>query len=91
MASRVEQFTALVAGQSDNALFRFSLAQALTAEGRVAEAIPHFEKCVASRADWMMPRVLLGKLLLQLGRTSVSLRGLRDGLHCRARFWTIFR
>lgn len=70
MASRAEQFTALVAGQPDNALFRFSLAQALVGEGRAAEAIPHFEKCVASRADWMMPRILLGKLLLQLGRTA---------------------
>ena len=39
MASRVEQFTALVAGQPDNALFRFSLAQSLVGEGRTAEAI----------------------------------------------------
>lgn len=68
MASRVEQFGALVRGQPSNALFRFSLAQALETEGRTAEAVPHLEQCVASRADWMMPRILLGKAFLKLGR-----------------------
>ena len=68
MPSRSEQFAALVARQPDNELFRFSLAQALAAEGRATDAIPHFEACVAKKADWMMPRILLGKLLLQLGR-----------------------
>jgi len=70
MASRSEQFAALVREQPGNALFRFSLAQALVQEGRPAEAIPHFEACVASRADWMMPRILLGKILLQTGQTA---------------------
>ena len=69
MASRTEQFEALVRAQPGNALFRFSLAQALAGEGRLAEAVPQYEACVASRADWMMPRILLGKTLLQLGRT----------------------
>lgn len=68
MASRAEQFQALVTRQPQNALFRFSLAQALLAEGHAAESVPHFEFCVASKADWMMPRILLGKVLLQLGR-----------------------
>jgi predicted Zn-dependent protease len=66
--ARSEHFQSLVAGQPDNELFRFSLAQALVAEGRGAEAVPHYERCVAKKADWMMPRILLGKLLLQLGR-----------------------
>lgn len=68
MASRVEQFQALADGQPENELFRFSLAQALVAENRSEEACAHFEFCVAKRADWMMPRILLGKLRLQLGR-----------------------
>jgi predicted Zn-dependent protease len=67
MAARSEHFQALVDCQPGNELFRFSLAQALVAEGRGAEARPHYEFCVAQRADWMMPRILLGKLLLQLG------------------------
>ncbi|MBL9189226.1 MAG: tetratricopeptide repeat protein [Opitutaceae bacterium] len=68
MASRVEQFQALVAQQPDNELFRFSLAQALAAAGRGEEALPHFAACVEKKADWMMARILLGKLLMQLGR-----------------------
>lgn len=68
MPSRVEQFQALAAQHPGNEMFRFSLAQALVAEGRAEEAVPHFEFCVAKKADWMMARILLGKLLLQLGQ-----------------------
>lgn len=68
MASRTEQFQSLVAREPDNELFRFSLAQALVAEGRGVEAQPHFEYCIAKKADWMMPRILLGKFLIFSGR-----------------------
>jgi hypothetical protein len=68
MPSRTEQFQALVTRQPDNELFRFSLAQALVADSRGAEAVPHYEYCAAKKSDWMMPRILLGKLFLQLGR-----------------------
>ena len=80
MASRVEQFQGLVAQQPENALFRFSLAQALVDEARGVEAIPHFEFCVASKADWMMPRILLGKLLLHSGRRNEAIPLLTDAL-----------
>jgi predicted Zn-dependent protease len=80
MASRTEQFQALVTSQPQNPLFRFSLAQALAADGRPADAIPHFEFCVASRADWMMPRILLGKMLLQTGRPEAAKPLLSDAL-----------
>jgi Flp pilus assembly protein TadD len=66
--SRVAQFQSLVERQPDNELFRFSLAQALVADGRVAEAVPHFTSCAAKKSDWMMPRILLGKALIALGR-----------------------
>lgn len=68
MPGRSEHFQALVKKQPDNELFRFSLAQALAAEGRAEDAVPHYTFCVQKKADWMMPRILLGKLLLQLGR-----------------------
>lgn len=80
MATRTEQFEALVARDPANPLFRFSLAQALVAEGRNEAAVPHYEICVASRADWMMPRILLGKLLLQLGRREAARPLLEDAL-----------
>ena len=70
MPSRTEQFHVLVSQQPDNELFRFSLAQALVADGRATDAIPHYEFCVAKKTDWMMPRILLGKLLLSLGRAA---------------------
>ena len=70
MGTRTEQFQLLVTRDPGNPMFRFSLAQALLAEGRGAEAVAHFEFCVQARADWMMPRILLGKLLLQLNRRS---------------------
>ena len=80
MASRADHFQALVAQQPQNPLFRFSLAQALVSEARPIEAIPHFAFCVASKADWMMPRILLGKVLLQLGRTAEAKPLLTDAL-----------
>jgi len=80
MASRTEQFQALVTSQPSNPLFRFSLAQALVNEARLREAVPHLEFCAASRADWMMPRILLGKLLLQLGRPAEARPLLIDAL-----------
>ena len=64
MSDRVAQFQSLVSTKPDNELFRFSLAQALVDVNREAEAIPHLEFCVAQKADWMMPRIMLGKVLL---------------------------
>ena len=66
--SRSAQFAALVASQPDNELFRFSLAQALLAENRPADALEHLQFCAGKKTDWMMPRILLGKALLGLGR-----------------------
>lgn len=62
-----EIFLPKVDAQPDNRLFRFSLSQALYDEGSIAESIPHLQKCVDLQADWMLPRILLGKALLQNG------------------------
>lgn len=80
MADRIAQFTALVAQQPGNALFRFSLAQALDAAERRAEAIEQYRLCCASRADWMMPRILLGKLLLRSGDSTAAKPVLEEAL-----------
>ncbi len=66
--SRSEHFTSLVARQPDNELFRFSLAQALLNENRPADALGHLQVCAGKKAEWMMPRILLGRTLLALGR-----------------------
>jgi predicted Zn-dependent protease len=67
-AARVERFSALLAQQPDNLMFRFSLAQALEAAGDREAAVGHYEICVEGRSDWMLPRILLGKLHLAAGR-----------------------
>ncbi|RXK56297.1 molecular chaperone DnaJ [Oleiharenicola lentus] len=78
--SRSQQFAALVAKQPDNELFRFSLAQALLAENRAAEAVEHLESCARKKADWMMPRILLGKALVGLNRRTAAKPWLEDAL-----------
>jgi predicted Zn-dependent protease len=80
MPARSVHFAALVARQPENELFLFSLAQALAEESRGAEAVPHFEYCVRKKTGWMMPRILLGKLLLQLGRRAEGKPVLEDAL-----------
>jgi len=72
MTDRVGQFQALVTSQPQNELFRFSLAQALLTAAREAEAIPHLEFCVQKKADWMLPRILLGKALLKSGQPALA-------------------
>jgi hypothetical protein len=42
--------------------------------------VPHFEFCTAKKADWMMARILLGKLLLQLGRRAAAKPVLENAL-----------
>ncbi|HEY8995923.1 MAG TPA: molecular chaperone DnaJ [Lacunisphaera sp.] len=73
-------FARLVAQQPENELFRFSLAQALLAENRPAEAIEHLVKCCGKKSDWMMPRILLGKALLGLDRRDEAKPWLEDAL-----------
>ncbi len=66
-APRSALFAARVAEQPGNPLFRFSLGQALALENRPADAIPHLRLAADSRADWMTPRILLGKALANTG------------------------
>jgi predicted Zn-dependent protease len=80
MASRIEHFETLVAAQPANELFRFSLAQALLAENRPAEALPHLEFCVQRKSDWMMARIHAGKALLQLNRRAEAKPLLEEAL-----------
>ena len=61
-------------------MFRFSLAQALVAEDRGEEALEHYRFCVEKKPDWMMPRILLGKLLLQRGRSAEARPMLQQAL-----------
>ena len=77
---RSASFQEKVQAQPDNLLFRFSLGQALLAEGRAAEAVEHLEKCAAGRADWLMPRLFLGQASLSEGKPAEARRWLQEAL-----------
>ena len=78
---RSDTFASLVVRQPDNELFRFSLAQALVTEHRYLDAVEHYQFCVQKKTDWMMPRILLGKLYLELGRYPEARLLLQEALH----------
>ena len=78
--ARSAHFAALVAKQPDNELFRFSLAQALLAENRGTDALEHLELCARKKADWMMPRIMLGKTLFAQGRRAEARPWLEEAL-----------
>jgi len=67
--ARIAQFTKLVAQHPTKEMFRFSLAQAYEQAGQTEAAIDHYRQCVAAKDDWMMPRIILGKLLLKRGQS----------------------
>ena len=78
--SRSELFRRHVAADPANPLFRFSLGQALWTEGDAAGAIEHLRLAAASKADWMMPRILLGKSLLAAGDKPAAKLAFADAL-----------
>ena len=77
---RSAHFAALVSKHPDNELFRFSLAQALVSEGRADAAVEHLIVCANKKSDWMMPRILLGKSLIGLGRRAEARPWLEQAL-----------
>jgi predicted Zn-dependent protease len=67
---RSDRFKKLVEQNPENELYRFSLAQALVKEDRPAEAEPHLRACIEKRSDWMVAYIMLGKALVDLGRSN---------------------
>lgn len=69
---RSEVFQTKVDADPANPLLRFSLGQALFAEERYADALPHLRLCCEHRADWMLAKILFAKALLQTGDTKTA-------------------
>jgi Flp pilus assembly protein TadD len=72
MIPRSETFRSLVESDPTNPLFRFSLGQALFQENNFPAAVEHLHKAADGKADWMMPRILLGKTYLHLGQKNLA-------------------
>ena len=79
--NKSEIFAPKVAQNPDNMLFRFSLGQALYDEGDTSGAIEHLRMCANSRDDWMLPRILLGKAMIQNGQADAAKPILEDALN----------
>ena len=47
---------------------------------RAIDAVEHLQFCANKKADWMMPRILLGKALIGLGRKSEAKPWLEQAL-----------
>jgi predicted Zn-dependent protease len=77
---RSDLFRAHVAADPANPLFRFSLGQELLKEGAAAEAIAHLRLAADAKADWMMPRILLGKACLAAGDRAAAEAAWTDAL-----------
>ena len=75
----IAKYTAVLAGNPNNELARFSLGHALFDAGRYAEAADSFRICVEKKPDWMVATILLGRCQLQLGDKSAARESLDKG------------
>ncbi|MBL4575220.1 MAG: molecular chaperone DnaJ [Opitutaceae bacterium] len=77
---RSTRFKDLVSKNPDNEMFRFSLAQALFNEEDFSGSLPHFQKCIEKKPEWMMATILLGKAHLNLQNRKEALPLLKKAL-----------
>lgn len=77
---RSDDFRKMVEKAPENELFRFSLGQSLFEEEFYGDAVEHLEACCGKKKEWMMPRILLGKAYLRLGRKDEARQILESAL-----------
>lgn len=77
MGERVELFRRKLKGNTDNLLFRFSLAQALFDEAEFSEAEETFRLCLEEKEDWMLALLFRGRCLIELERFDDAIDALR--------------
>ena len=68
----VERFRRMVAQSPENGLARFSLGKTLCDAGQWADAREHLAAALATKPDWMVVQILLGKCDLALGNQSAA-------------------
>lgn len=67
-------------GAEESMIAQNNLAQALVDQGRLPEAVPHFERAVQIRPEMAKVHANLGRTLVQLGRTDEAITSLREAL-----------
>ncbi len=68
MNQDIARYKNLLEQHPDSELARFSLGKAYFDEGRIREAKEQFEFATATKPDWMVAQILLGKCELALDR-----------------------
>ena len=78
--SPLERFQRMVAQNPQNGLARFSLGKALFDAGQFAAAREHLTLALATKPDWMVVQILLGKCDLALGNPTAAKAALQRAL-----------
>ncbi len=66
-SSRIELFRKALEQDPANELAHFSLANELCEAGQYAQALPHYEACLAVNPAWMRVHIQVGKCCLEMG------------------------
>ena len=82
---RIEAFRACVAKNPDDPFARYSLAMALRASGRAAEAIAEFREIARRRPDYVATYLMLGQALESAGRDAEAAQAYEVGIAEAAR------
>ncbi len=82
---RIEAFRAFVAKSPDEPFARYSLAMALRAAGRSADAAAEFEELRRRKPEYVPTYLMLGQSLEALGRDADAARAYEDGAAVAAR------
>jgi predicted Zn-dependent protease len=78
--SMIDKFQSLLDAGQDNAMLRFSLGNALLAEGRAAEAVPHLRAAVGHDPKYSAAWKLLGKALAENGDHTAAIEVFDRGI-----------
>lgn len=76
----IEKFQAMLDAGQDNAMLRFSLGNALLAEGRAAEAAPHLRVAVEQDPRYSAAWKMLGKALAESGDHAGAVAAFDQGI-----------
>jgi tetratricopeptide (TPR) repeat protein len=67
--------------EPDNIFYRFSLGQVLFEQKIFEVALPHFQKCVESKPDWLIAHMFLAKSEIELKNYSSARSSLTKAIN----------
>jgi protein O-GlcNAc transferase len=79
---KIERYLRMVEAFPSSPLPRFSLANAYSAAGQHAEAVSHYEACLAAQPGWAACWIALGDALAALGRREEAAKAYRHAQSC---------